>query len=118
MVAENVSTSVKDAEDLPSQAINLTTQARQIVNDLQENLTSTTPPNTDSLNSIQAYITTLADRLNTSNIEAMTNMLEADLTTLENTLSSLQNEYQQIEQEAEELRDLANMLPPDCDSNY
>ena len=118
MVAENVSTSVENAKDLPSQANNLTIQARQIVSELQEKLTSTTPPDTDFLDSIQAYITMLADQLSTSNLEAVTAMLEHNLTSIQSTLSGLQEEYQQIEQEVEELRELADMLPPDCDSDY
>ena len=118
IIAENVSDSVEEAEELPSQASNLTDQAREVVNELQEKLFSTTPPDTDTVDNIQAYIDTVAGQLDSNNIEEITTALEANRTTLSNMLSDLQEEYQQIEQEVQELRALADMLPPDCDSNY
>ena len=118
MTAESVSLYVEEVKDLPSRASNLTFNALQMVDELRRQFFSTMRPDIDAINSIEAYIDTVSQRIAISTSNSTITMLESSLVELENTFNALQEEYDSITRQVNELRQLENMLPPDCDSNY
>lgn len=118
MTAESVFMYVEEVEDLPSRVRNLTLVAMQLVDELRQQYYSTMRPDINTINSIEAYIETVSQRIANSAINSTIAMLENQLVELESTFNTQQEEYESIAREVNELRQLENMLPPDCDSNY
>ena len=118
MTAEDVTINVKEVENLPSRVRNLTLDAMQLVDEFRQQYYSTMRPDISAINSIEAYIETVAQRIANSTINSTITILENQLVDLENTFNALQEEYNSITREVNELRQLESMLPPDCDSNY